>query len=216
MVVAHTDRKVDASRGMLKMQSNNPNGGGMTEKSVKGARVLVFVARMLASPLEACLRREFGQKYFGIEALASLGLLPLWMAFWPGMSADGLICFWVYVLFMLARARAESLRMLRHGANVHTRYSGWPRLSRWFPRMSEAALKAKYEPAFCFLAGILLFCVTEPLGSFVLVATVGLVLTQSTIEAVERARVMELNDAMIEQQSLAGRFREMQRNQWRR
>lgn len=198
------------------MQPNNPNGGGMTEKSVKGARVLVFVARMLASPLEACLRREFGPKYFGLQAFASVVLLPLWMAFWPGRSSDGLIGFWVYVLFMFARARAESARMLRNGTNVHTRYNGWPRLSRWFPRMSEAALKAKCEPAFCFIAGILLFCVSEPLGSFVLVATVGLVLTQSTIEAVERARVTELNDAMIEQQILAERFREMQRNQSRR
>ncbi|MBY0261402.1 MAG: hypothetical protein K2Q20_03620, partial [Phycisphaerales bacterium] len=162
------------------MQSNGANSGGTTGNSVKGARILVFAARALASPLEACLRREFGPKHFGVQAVASLALFPLWMMFWPGWSCDGLIVFWVYALFMFARARAESLRMLRNGTNVHTRYNGWPRLSRWFPRMSEANVKAKCEPAFCFIVGILLFCVSEPLGSFIVVATVGLVLTQST------------------------------------
>jgi hypothetical protein len=186
------------------------------QDSLKAGRILVFVARMFASPLEACLRREFGPKYFGFAAFGSLVLLPLWMAFWPDKSSDALNCFSVLVLFMFARARAESSRMLRNGANVHTRYNGWPRLSRWFPRMSEAKVKSKVEPAFCFIAGIFLMYLSEPLGSFVLVATVGLVLSQSTIESVERARVMELNDAMIEQQSIAERFREMQRNQSRR
>jgi len=198
------------------MTSSNPNGGGIIQDSLKAGRILVFVARMFASPLEACLRTEFGPKYFGFAALAALALMPLWMAFWPDKSSTPLTGFWIYVLLMFARARAESGRMLRDGTNVHSRSNGISRLSRWFPRMAEAKVKAKVEPGFCFIMGILLMYLSEPLGSFVLIATVGLVLAQSTIDSVERARVMELNDALIEQQSIAERFREMQRNQSRR
>lgn len=198
------------------MPASNPNGGGIMQDSLKAGRILVFVARMFASPLEVCLRRHFGPKYFGFAAVASLVLMPLWMAFWPDKSSDALNCFSLLVLFMFARARAESSRMLREGTNVHSRSNGISRLSRWFPRMAEAKVKAKVEPAFCVIVGILLMYLSEPLGSFVLIATVGLVLAQSTIDSVERARVMELNDALIEQQSIAERFREMQQNQSRR
>lgn len=182
------------------------------QRSLTTANVFVFVARMFAAPLEAILRRRFGYRYFGMQALMAVVLMPFWMIAWPGHSRIGLMLFWWLTIVRFIRIRIESMRLLRNGVAIHTRYNGWPKLASVFKRSTESAIKAKWEPLFCFILGWVLMSVSEPLGSLVLVSTVALVLVHSTIDAVETARVMELNDAWIEQQRIAERFREVRRN----
>lgn len=198
------------------MNTNGQSGGGPFQSAARGASYLVFAARVLASPLEVCLRRGFGPKYFGFQAVGTLLLFPLWTMFWPADDPSALYGFWAIVMLFFARAKAESTRMVAKGDIVHTRYNGTSRLSRFFKRLPEAKVKGACEPAFGLFTGAILMQLDKPLGSLIAVSAVGMFLVQATIEGVEQARVSELNDALIEQQSIAERFREVQQNQWRR
>lgn len=193
------------------MQTNR-SGGGPMQKAQTGANILVFVAQVFATPLEVCLRRNFGTRYFGFQALGALIVIGLWASIWRGSDARPVIWFWWVVVVMFLRAKRESARASAKGTPPHTRYNGWPRLAALFKRMPEARVKAVVEPAVACIAGVLLLAFNEPLGSLLIVCAISLGAVQSTIEAVEQARALELNDALIEQQGLAERFREMQRN----
>lgn len=198
------------------MNTNGQGVGGPFQSASRGASYLVFAARVLASPLEVCLRRGFGPKYFGFQAVGTLLLFPLWTMFWPTDNPTGLYGFWAIMMFFFARAKAESTRMVAKGDIVHTRYNGTSRLSRYFKRLPEPKVKGVCEPAFGLVAGAIVMQFDRPLGSLIVASAVAMFLVQATIEGVEQARVSELNDALIEQQSIAERFREMQQNQLRR
>ncbi len=194
------------------MPANQSGGVGPMQKAQTGANILVFVARVLATPLEVCLRRNFGTRYFGFQALGALVAIGLWASMWPGTDGRPVVWFWWFVVLMFLRARRESIRLSGKGASIHTRYNGWPRLAAVFKRMPEAKIKASVEPVVSGIAGLALLTVSEALGSLLIVSAIALGMVQSTIEAVEQARASELNDALIEQQTLAERFREMQRD----
>ncbi len=194
----------------------NTNGQGFSQKSTRAAHYLMFAARVLASPLEVWLRRGVGPKYFGIHALGTLLLFPLWTIFWPRESPTALYILWALTMLHLARAKAESNRMVKKGEIVHTRYNGTSRLQRYFKRFSEAKVKGTCEPVLGLVVGGILMQIDGPAGSLIVASSVGMFLGQSAIEEAEKARVSELNDALIEQQSIAERFRDLQRNQMRR
>lgn len=197
------------------MQSDPTPSGGPLQKANQAAHIIFFVARVLATPLEVGLRNGFGPKYFGFQAVAAAAVVPLWMAFWPGHGAALLNGFWILMLIMFARARIQSMRMVAKGDFVHTRYSGTPVLGRYFKRMSEAKIKAMCEPGIGLLIGGLIWQVDEPLGSLFVVSALSLFVVQATVENVYNARTAELNDALIEQQAISERFREMQRDRMR-
>lgn len=198
------------------MQDNHmQGGGGPIQKAHQAAHIVLFVARVLATPLEIGLRNGFGPRYFGFQALVAVIVVPLWMALWPGHSPALLNGFWILMLLMFLRARIQSMRMVAKGDIVHTRFNGTPILGRYFKRMSEAKIKAMCEPGFGLLAGGLISQVDKPLGSLLIASAFALFIVQATMQSAEHARASELNDALIEQQSLSERFRAMQRDRMR-
>lgn len=175
------------------------------------AHIALLAARALASPLEVMLRTGFGSRYFGLPSLLALFAVPMWMLFWPEHDPRPIIGFWLLFLVMQLRARLETVRMLRRGVFVHTSFNGRSRLAAIFRRMPEVRIKGEIEPWLAVIAGMLALGFSQPLGSYLMVAGFSLGLVAGTIESVERARALSMNDARIEQQSLAERFREMQR-----
>lgn len=186
--------------------------GGLLGQNLSGPHVLMFVVRAFASPLEAISRREFGAKYFGFPAVAALMLLPLWPALWPEGSMEGVNFFATIFMLMLILIRAESARAAKKGDTRHTRYNGWPRLAAIFRNWPETKIKGTVEPAIWLIAGAVIFQGDQALGSFLMVGALALFMLQSTIETVERAKVEELNDALIEQQGTAERFRALRQD----
>jgi hypothetical protein len=199
------------------MQGQEQQAKGWTpiEDARKGANFAVFALQVLAAPVEVFMRTRFGAKYFGVPSAVALLALPLWMTFWPGEDPQPLLIFWGLYIVMQLRARIECARMVARGDYVHTRYNGWPRLARLFRRMPERHVKIGPETVFVCVAGGLLMAVSPPLGSYLLAAGFSSGLLGSIIDAAERARSMEINDAWIEQQSLADRVREIQRDRMR-
>jgi hypothetical protein len=191
--------------------------GGWTpvEDAKKGVHLFVLVASVLARPVEVILRRRFGSRYFGVPSLLALFAVPGWMAFWPGESPMAI--WWFEGLFVLAQlgARVEQLRMVATNDVVHTRYNGWPRLAAIFRKADEATLKGAIEPVLVILTGLFLMPVSEPLGSYLMTSGLCLAFIESVIRSVDRARALEINDTLIEQQNAMDRFRALSRDRSR-
>ncbi|QYO62488.1 hypothetical protein [Leptolyngbya sp. 7M] len=194
---------------MNQQQQEQQAGWTPIQDAKKAANILVFLANAVASPVEVFLRTKFGSNYFGMPSVVALLLVPMWALFWPQESPAGICVFWLLFIAFQLRARIETFRMLARGEHVHTRYNGWPRLARIFKRMPESRIKAGLEPLLVFAVGVLMMPLSQPLGSYLMVAAFALGMTHAVIDSVERARALEMNDAMIEQQALADRFRQM-------
>ena len=147
-----------------------------------------------------------------MAALVGLFAIPLWGIFWPEENPEGLWYFWLLYLLMQLRARIESARMIARGEYVHTHYNGWPRVARFFPKMNELKIKGSMEPVITIVIGAALLSVSVPLGSYLIFAGLSLGVTHGVIQSVDRARALDMNDAFIEQQQSAERFRAMQRD----
>lgn len=187
-----------------------PKGWTPVEDARNAASFFAFASRVLSAPVEVFLRTGFGSRYFGLPSLVAVFAIPLWMLFWPGESGSGIMLFWSLYLLMQLRAWVESARMVARGEIVHTRYNGWPRLARCFRRHGEREIKGAAEPLVVFGIGIGLLPLSLPLGSYLMTASVALAVNHGLMEAVERARALEINDALIEQRSLSEKFRGMQ------
>lgn len=192
-------------------QPGQPQGEGFTpfQDAKQAIAMFVFAAQALAAPVEPFLRTRFGSKYFGMPSLVGMFAVPMWMLFWPGESSTPLMVFWCLYLVMQLRARLESVRMVARGDFVHTRYNGFPRLAKFFTKSSERTIKAGLEPVAVIFTGVMLLPLSEPLGSYLMLAGISLALSHSVMEAVERARALELHDSFIEEQQLSEDFRAM-------
>ena len=187
-----------------------PKGWTPIEDTQNAASILVLIAQSLAAPVEVFLRTRFGRRYFGVPAFLGFLAVPMWMLFWPREDATAIFVFWCLYILMQLRARIESMIMVARGDIIHTRYNGYPRLARIFKKTHEHKLKGGHEPALVVIVGAFMLSVSEPLGSFLMTSGFCLALVNSVIESVERSRAMSMNDAWIEQQAQAARFREIQ------
>lgn len=180
-----------------------------------GMVATLFVAKSIAFPSEMMLRnpRTFGVRYFGIQALAGLVNIPLWMLFWPGASPLCLILFGLAVLAMMAYTRARMVMRREHRPMFHSRYSGQPRLARVFGIHREQAIKCVAEPLAVFLTGGLVSTLDAPLGTYLMASAAGLWASANIIEAVIRARVVDLNDQMLENREVFDRWETLRRKQ---
>lgn len=194
------------------MQDQQPKGWTPFEDAKKGANFMMLAAQVLASPIEVFLRTRFGSRYFGVPSAIAILALPMWSLLWPREDPRPLLIFWGLYILMQLRARVEGMRMVARGDHVHSRYNGRPRLARIFRKMPEQKIKVVAETVVVCAIGVLMLPISESLGSYLFAAAFASGLLNSTIDAVERARSVELNDAWIEQQSLAERFRELQRD----
>ncbi|MCA9281081.1 MAG: hypothetical protein H6812_10675 [Phycisphaeraceae bacterium] len=199
---------------MQKQQQQQPEPGGWTpvEDARNAAALLMFAAQVLSAPVEPFLRTRFGVKYFGMPSFFAFLCIPVWMLLWPEKSPAGIVIFWGLFVLMQLRARIESARMMMRGDIVHTRYNGRPRLAAILRRTPEHKIKCDIEPWVVIIAGGLLMAVSPPLGSYLMLSGFCLAICGGVAESVDRARVMQLHDAWLEQQALADRFREMQDN----
>jgi hypothetical protein len=178
------------------------------ESRIKIAAALAaFICQMLAVSVEVFLHTGFGRRYFGIPSLAALLLIPLFSIFWPGGNLDTLWIFWWAYLIALFIARFDTLRRWRLGEFGHSYYSGRPRCMAIFKRASEKWIKEFFEPMLVFFSGVLALPYGEPLGSYLMIAGIGLAAMGAMREETARARVMDMNDAMIDQNYIFDRFR---------
>lgn len=185
----------------MKKEEQQPS----TLESVRsGAYWLAFLAQVFAFCVEVLLRRRMGSRAVGVRGLAAFFLIPMWIVFFPGQDPVPLTWFWLLFVLGCLFQRVGSAR----GDLGHSRYSGEPILRRLLPWCSEVRIKSLVEPVLVMAVGLVVLAMNEPLGSFLIAAGIGLGSSAVLSEAVDRARIRDLNDARIEQEYLMARFRE--------
>ncbi len=184
--------------------------GFITFESFLG--LLLFIARTFAITVEVFLRRPetFGDRYFGMQSVAALLLL----FFFPiTCDGEGMEVFLWYIAAYLTTCLGirirRSWRRWRREAPPHSYYSGTPRLMWLTGRMRETDVKATIEPLVAFVAGIALLPLSGPLGTYLMCAAAGLMISVRAGLESEHLRVLDLHDAYLDQRRVAERFRNL-------
>lgn len=168
----------------------------------------LFICRAWATSLEVFLHRDIGDRYLSWNSAAVLLLVPLYLLGWQGYDPRPLGWFLIAYLGMCGVARLNAAGRRARGEAGHSLYTGWPRFLGPKARWSEVFMKRMVEPVVTFLFG----CMVRdwwnaPLGTYLMIGAVCLLLSASASDALERVRSMDLNDAIIEQQWTADRLR---------
>ncbi len=195
----------------MQQHPNDSQGPGSGWHPIQDSKWLVswiiFLAQVLAAPVELMIRTRFGWRYFGLpHAIAVLGL-PIWLMFWQHENPSVFIVFWLATLLMQVRARLEQLAMRARRDVEHSRYNGRSRLAWVLRRMSERTIKGMAEPLFVLAIGLMVRPDEPPLGSYLIVAGLSLWINNAVIRFRERTIAQDLHDAWIEQRTIAERVR---------
>jgi hypothetical protein len=184
--------------------------GGIVQQMKWAFGWFLFICNSLAVSVEVFLHRGMGTRYLRMQVLGAAAIIVIYAGCWQGHDADVLlVCLLLYLFFCFVR-RVEALKRLTSGGEqVHSLYTGTPSLMRFTGRMNEITVKRIVEPIFVFFGGIFLCPVSEALGHYLIACSVGLLVSVQASLNTERTRAMDMNDAVIDQQHTARRFREM-------
>jgi hypothetical protein len=196
--------------------ANTPTQKQSTLESIVGSyRGGLFVCRIWAMSLEVFLHRDLGERYLGWNAAAVWVLVPLYLLGWQGYDCRPMVLFLPVYLAVCLAARAGMARRRLRGEQCHSMYTGWPRFLGPKAKISELRMKQVWEPAVTMLLG---WAVRDefnaPLGTYLMIGGVCLFISVSTSTAVERMQALDLSDAVLEQEMVAERFREMRGERW--
>lgn len=176
--------------------------------------VLLFVIRALATSVEVFLHRDMGPRYLGFNAIAVLVFIPVYCAFWEGYNLEPMMWFLVAYVVMLLVTRLSVIRQRFRGEVGHSFYNGFPRLLTPKARVDEVSFKRHHEPIFVGLMGLFVSVINPPLGWFWMFGAAALILKGFISDQTNEVRVMDLRDAMIEQQILSDKFRSRNPNRF--
>ncbi len=173
--------------------------------------VLLFVMCSWCTTMDVFLRRDFGHRYLGANAVGGLLLIPFFLILFPGEDALGLYGFWLAYIVMCAVGRWSWLWSRHDYRNQHSYYAGFPRLLTKRFAAYEVKFKNLYEP---FIVGAIAVPITPcspPLGLYLMGGGVCLWIRAFMMEFLAYTRTMDLNDQVIEQEYVADRFRSNRR-----
>lgn len=184
---------------------------GINDRARATAGWVLLVAQVLETSVVVITRRDFGRRFFGLQAALVIPLVLVYALAWEGHDTSPLLAFLGLYLFACALARARIMRRGLAGDTQHSHYSGTPSILRaplfrsW---LSERAAKQRVEPLLVFAIGLGLMQLSEPLGSYLMLAAFGMAVSMQVSVAYEQTRFMDLRDAQFEQRSLSERLRE--------
>jgi hypothetical protein len=167
----------------------------------------MLVIHAWSASIEVFLHRGFGERYLAVRGPAVIPLVLAYGACWEGRDIVPMLCFLAAYLVMCARARVGILARRKRGEFGHSMYSGVPRLMRLVPGWRESAVKRFAEPLLVLGAGCLACAIDEPLGLYLILGSFFVFATATVGTGWDRNRILDLNDAVIEQQWRAEQFR---------
>jgi hypothetical protein len=185
----------------------DPQSERQFEQSGGGLYVVMLVIYAWSASIEVLLHRRFGERYLAVRGPAVIPLVLVYGACWEGRDIVPLLCFLAAYLVMCARARVDTLARRKRGELGHSMYSGVPRLMKPFPRWRESVVKRFAEPLLVLAAGCVTCAIDEPLGLYLILGSFCVFATATAGAGWDRNRVLDLNDAVIEQQWRAEQFR---------
>ncbi len=181
----------------------NPQGGNNDPFNVRtGVNLLALAANGYATTMTPFLRRGFGSEALGINGIVAALIILVYAG--ATHCPEMITFFWVWLGFV-AYQRIYGLNLRRQGHVVHSRYAGWPEVGLRFTKSAKIARQV-VEPLVCLVAGAVLFLYSEPLGRFVMLGPIGLLVSQGIDGQVMKSRLTALRDAEIEQRHLSDLF----------
>lgn len=142
-------------------------------------------------------RYGFGSEALGVNGVAGLVVILLYSAFSGSPAMVNFLYVW---LFMMLMQRIKTTMMRREGCVIHSRYDGFPFLSKKLIKNERMA--RGLEPFICALTGILLMPYDEALGQFVLFGLVSLIAKIAIQDRIDNVAVQRMRDAEIDQRWL--------------
>jgi hypothetical protein len=167
-----------------------------------GVNLLWLLANGYATTFTPFLRRGFGSEALGLNGVVGAIIILLYAG--ATNSPETISFFWVWLGFVLYQ-RIYGIRQRMNGQVVHSRYAGWPEVGMRFTK-SEKIARQVVEPLVCVVVGAVLWLYSEPLGRFVMLGPLGLLVSLGLDQQVMRNRVRAMHDAEIEQRYLSDVF----------
>ncbi len=189
---------------------NNEPPMSMADKARTGLSWIAFIAQTGSVSVEVLLHRKFGARYLNYQAAAALFLIPVFGMFFQGQNVRPLILFWWIYLFMLMVARLGILFRGKRNLDIHSRYTGEPRLFRLRTPEREITIKQSHEPLVVILFGMFFINLNAALGCYLLFASMCLVIKTRLEAGIDEAMDWDMRDALNEQRQRMDRMREMQ------
>lgn len=180
---------------------------------------IVLAVNGLALSVEVFLHdfRSFGVRYVGLQGIVPVIFVPVLVSFFlpergpisPEHDPTLLLCLLGIYLLLIAFARLSAFRRAATGDSTHSYYSGAPWIMGRNCRIPEVTLKAYLEPLLVAGLAFLLLDYNEPLAIYLLIAVSCLFAMNLQATMSMRGRVMDMNDAVAEQEIVAEQFRNM-------
>jgi hypothetical protein len=187
--------------------------GSFFDGAKTAAGFAIFMAKIFSLPVELLLHGDVGERYIGFCGGFSFLLLLFFPVFFPHSSAGPVYALLAAFVIRCLIHRGVSLWRWWRGTRVgHSRRPGTPHLQRLLPHWQEGRVR-RLEPGIVLLLGLALFWLTKPLGVYLIFAGIGLIVCLALSQILLLNRARDMNDAALEQQYSAERFRELQGRQ---
>jgi len=175
------------------------------------AELVEGLARSTALSVEAFLHRGFGGSYIG-SGLAAFLVMYVFSTFFQGENLGPMAVFaGLYGILWLIACINALIRRWRKMERVHSRYGGRPHLCRLLPGWQEIHVKM-VEAVLVLGIGFVIHLLNRPLGDYMMMAGVLVLVRGYFVASALRNRAVELNDAVIEQREIADHFRQIQQD----
>lgn len=187
------------------MNEQNQSSDGMFSNRSQ-FNLLMFVIWSWSTSIEVFIRRDFGSRYLGLNAIGACVLIPLFLIFWEGYDSRPMFCFWLAFIAMCAVHRWSFLWRGRPLISNHSFYDGWPRFFAQRQGSNEGLFKQR-EPPMLFILAFPMCLISLPLGFYLFFGSGAMFVKQLVILLQRETQITDANDMMIEQMQMAERFR---------
>lgn len=170
---------------------------------------VMLVMQMYSTSVEVFLHRHLGERYLGFQAFGVLILVPCHAYFLQGEDLTLLMWFLMAYLVACVLQRIGMVKRKWQGVIQPSRYNGFPWLLGPKSRIDEIVFKHWVEPLLVALLGIGLAAVDTALCSYLIAAGIALYLKGQMISQLHGAQILDMQDAMFDQQRRAEQFRRM-------
>lgn len=168
----------------------------------------IILVRGMAVTLEVFLHTGFGVRYIGSQALIGILVIAGWAMLAGPRDEMPLIMFGAAVVVLCGCQRIDAAIRRKRGIREHSRYTGYPWLLPRTMASSESAMKGVLEPMLAGAIGWWIAPLSPPLGTYLMLASVALFLSNLMDERAEAQQALDLDDAMMDQIIKSQQFRQ--------
>jgi hypothetical protein len=203
--------QTNAKQGEVTMPQQGEKQPVLNKDAHLVGEIIEGLARSTALSVEAFLHRGFGSSYIGC-GLGAFLVMYVFSTFFQGDDLRPMAIFaGLYGIVWLIAGINALIRRWRKMERVHSRYNGRPHLCRLLPGWQELNVK-HLESLLVLFVGFVIWILNRPLGDYLMMAGVFVLVRGYFVASALRDRAVELNNAVIEQREIAEQFRQMQQD----